>query len=183
MGTIGQTKIPGRMGAKKHLHFCKSTSGQIQLETNHHKQPLDTVVTQKYILPGTIEDWIRRSNKTTSNCSIIWKAIIKSFHVIGDGLAWKIRKGEKLRLGSDPWPGSGTAHTLSQELQDHLHAQGLYKLSQIVDPSTTDIWHQGWLTAETLGLNGELKQQWEIYLFTLPRSNIRLLDSEDEMVW
>ena len=89
------------------------------------------MVTQKYILPGTIEDWIRQSNKTTSNYSIIWKAIIKSFHVIGDGLAWKIRKGEKLRLGSDPWPGSGTAHTLSQEL---------YKLFKIADSGTIDIW-------------------------------------------
>ena len=53
----------------------------------------------------------------------------------------------------------------------------------MANPGITDIWHQGWLTAETLGINGELKQQWEIYLFTLLRSNIRLLDSEDELVW
>jgi hypothetical protein len=141
------------------------------------------VVTHKYINPGSIGEWIRRANKNIPNCSIIWKAVIKSFHVIGDGLAWKIGRGDKLRIGSDPWLGSGNAHSLSQELQYHLHTQGLYKLNQIVDPGSTNIWHQGWHSIETLGPEGDLKYQWDNYLFSLQRDHIRLLDMDDELVW
>jgi hypothetical protein len=136
---LARPKSLGGWGLKNIFTFAKELAAKSSWRLINTNNIWTHVVTKKYILPRTIEYWIRWSNKTTSNCSIIWKAIIKSFHVIRDGLAWKIRKGEKLRLGSDPWPGSGTAHTLSQELQDHLHAQGLYKISQIVDPSTTDI--------------------------------------------
>jgi hypothetical protein len=48
---------------------------------------------------------------------------------------------------------------------------------------STNIWHQGWYCAETLGLEGDLKIQWENYLLALQRENIRLLDCEDELVW
>jgi hypothetical protein len=82
------------------------------------------VVVHKYIKPDSVGDWIRRNDKNISNCSIIWKAVVKSFHVIGDGLAWKVGRGDQVRIGTDPWPGSGNSHILPQALLDHLHHQG-----------------------------------------------------------
>jgi hypothetical protein len=44
------------------------------------------VITQKYIAPESLEDWIRSTNKTHKQGSIFWKALISSFPVIGEGL-------------------------------------------------------------------------------------------------
>jgi hypothetical protein len=157
MGPTGPTKSSGGLGLKNIFIFSKALAAKTCWRLITTDSLWTQVVTHKYIKPGSVGDWIRRENKNIPNCSIIWKVVIKSFHVIGDGLAWKIGRGDKLRIGSDPWPGSGLAHSLSQELQDHLHTQGLYKLNQIVDPGSTNIWHQGWHSVETLGLEGDLK--------------------------
>ncbi|KAH9318853.1 hypothetical protein KI387_020622, partial [Taxus chinensis] len=48
------------------------------------------VIEQKYFASGSLLDWIWNPNRRLSNVSIIWKAIIKSFEVVGSGLAWRI---------------------------------------------------------------------------------------------
>jgi hypothetical protein len=52
----------------------------------------------------------------------IWKAITHDFKGVGDGLAWRVGKGTKVRLGSDPWLGSGANHTLPPDLINLLNA-------------------------------------------------------------
>jgi hypothetical protein len=59
------------------------------------------VVTRKYISPDSVEEWIRRPSKETSNCLIIWKALINYFQVVGEGLAWHVGKGTRVELGTD----------------------------------------------------------------------------------
>jgi len=86
-----------------------------------------------------MEEWIRIPSKERSNCSIIWKATIKSFHMVGEGLAWRVGNGTKVRIGSDPWPGGGINHILPISLIGQLHTQGFYHLNQIVDPVWTSI--------------------------------------------
>ena len=49
-----------------------------------------------------MEDWIRRMIKSHTSGSIIWKAVVKSFDVIEDSLAWNIGNGRKMRVGEDP---------------------------------------------------------------------------------
>jgi hypothetical protein len=42
--------------------------------------------------------------------SIIWKVVLNCFSMIGEGMAWKIDNRSKVRIGSDPWEGSGLKH-------------------------------------------------------------------------
>jgi len=56
----------------------------------------------KHIFPLSIEDWIRTSNKLHSNVSIIWKAMLTSFQLIEDGLAWRSGNGGQVRIGMNP---------------------------------------------------------------------------------
>lgn len=48
------------------------------------------VIIQKYIAPNSLIDWIRVSQKSCKGGSILWKAIIKSFHLIEEHLAWNV---------------------------------------------------------------------------------------------
>lgn len=59
---------------------------------------------------------------------MIWEVVLKAFHVISDGLAWKIGNGTKVRIGVDPWPGSGNNHLLPIEVIQSLHNQGFFFL-------------------------------------------------------
>jgi hypothetical protein len=74
----------------------------------------------------------------------IWKAIIKSFLVIGEGLAWKIGNGHWVRLGADPWMGSEGQHLISNQLTFLLRIKGFDTLDKLVDLDATNIWSQGW---------------------------------------
>lgn len=56
----------------------------------------------KYILPQTIEDWIRNIVKWTPNSSVIWKEIVVVFNIEGSSLAWEVKNGEKLQIGLEP---------------------------------------------------------------------------------
>jgi len=46
------------------------------------------------------------SRKSFQNASVIWKAVILSFPLIGKWLVWKVGAGNRVRLGNDPWVGS-----------------------------------------------------------------------------
>lgn len=104
------------------------------------------VVIQKYISPSTLIDWIRSPQKSSKGASIFWEAIIKTFHLIEENLAWHVGNGTSVRVGLDPWPGSDIQHLLPPNIRAHLEAQGYLHLDQIVDPAQTTIWRQGWLS-------------------------------------
>jgi hypothetical protein len=96
-------------------------------------------VYQKYISLESIEEWVRNPSKRRSNCTIIWKELIHSFSVIGEGLAWRIGKGTKVRIKADLWPSSGINHILPDDLVQLLNENGLYYLSQISDQVRSSI--------------------------------------------
>ena len=48
----------------------------------------------------------------------MWKVVVKSFHLIGDGLAWKVAIGSKVRIRLDPWLGSGQRHIIPMEIKE-----------------------------------------------------------------
>jgi hypothetical protein len=178
---LARPKALGGWGLKNIFIFSKALAEKACWRLFTTSSLWTQVVTHKYIKPDSVGDWIRRADKSLSSCSIIWKAVIKSFHVIGDGLAWKVGRGDQVRIGTDPWPGSGNAHSLPQAILDHLHTQGYYKLNQIVDPGSTNIWHQGWYNSDFLEMEGEFKLHWDNYIFSLQRGHIRLLDKDDEL--
>lgn len=109
----------------------------------------------KYIAPGSITDWIRNPRKSTRNVSNQWKALVRSFLVIGDYLAWKVGSREKVRLGTHVVLGCGDRFLLTEDSINSLHQRGLFTLSQEANESNTIIWFQGWRSAETLGLGGK----------------------------
>jgi hypothetical protein len=57
--------------------------------------------------------------------------MISSFTVVGDNLAWKVGKGNRLRIGIDPWPRSDTSHIMPEDLTEQLHKQGIFYLSHL----------------------------------------------------
>jgi hypothetical protein len=89
------------------------------------------VVTQKYILLESMEYWIRSPNNSTHHCLIIWKATISLFSLVGDSLVWRLGKGNHIRIGVDPWPGSKNSHILPDDLIIQLHMQGVFFLSNL----------------------------------------------------
>ena len=70
----------------------------------------------------------------------MWKAILKSFEVIGEGLAWKVGNGRNVCIGKYPWPGNGLDHLLPPNIIDYLSFRGLIHLNHIVKPTYTSIW-------------------------------------------
>jgi hypothetical protein len=93
--------------------------------------------------------------------------MISSFSVVGDGLAWRVGKGNHIRIGVDPWPGSGNSHILPDDLIIQLHRQGISFLSHLSDPPSTTLWNQGWRSATSLGLNGDFADLLENYISAL----------------
>jgi hypothetical protein len=93
-----------------------------------------SVIKQKYIYSSTLLDWIRSPLKKSANCSLTWKATLKSFFVVGDGLAWRIGDGTKVCIGVDPWLGNNVLHILLPKLIKSLHDQGFFHLNQVTDP-------------------------------------------------
>ena len=59
----------------------------------------------------SILDWIRWDSKHSRGGSIIWKALIQAFKVIGNGLAWRVGNGQQFIIGKDPW-GNGNYRAL-----------------------------------------------------------------------
>jgi len=54
--------------------------------------------------------------------------VIKSFDVIGGGLAWSVGNGRKIRIGEDPWAGCLQQHLLMEDTIQALREAGYYHL-------------------------------------------------------
>lgn len=78
------------------------------------------VLEQKYVAPNSIIEWIRNPNKSSLNSSIMWKALIKAFDLVGGGIAWKVGIDRSIRVGVDPWAGCGWNHILPNHLIEAL---------------------------------------------------------------
>lgn len=141
------------------------------------------VVVQKYIQPDTIEEWIRREENDTINCSIIWKEVLKSFPVFEEGLAWKVGNGTKIQIGNDPWPGSGVSHLLPNELIRQLHANRLYYINHIADQVRTTIWSQEWKDYKQAGLDKAFSVQCTAYTRALKAAHILSKFWKGKMNW
>jgi hypothetical protein len=103
---------------------------------------------KRKILPPTVYlDWIRSPNKSAKKGTIIWKAIINSFHIIGDWLIWKIGDDSKVLIGKDPWIGCANNHLLPEELVISLNQRGFFYLNQIG--------HRNFITGNTRWISGE----------------------------
>jgi len=141
------------------------------------------VVKRKYIDPLPIDEWIRSQNKKGQSSSAIWKATVEAFSVIEQGLAWKVGDGSQIRIGRDPWVGCNEAFALSPGFLRHLDSKGIQTLNQVERVGQSTIWGQAWKTLGDLGLNVRWQIEWEGYIQELQRSNVRIKDVPDILLW
>jgi len=109
-------KSLGGWGLKNIFYFLKALAGKVTWRLISTTSPWKRFLHHKYIGPLTILDWIKTDDKKSGGISIIWKAILQAFGIIGKGLAWKIGNGQKNLVGRDPWPRCGQARILSEPL-------------------------------------------------------------------
>ena len=76
-------------------------------------------------------------------------------------LAWNVGNETSIRVGLDPWLGSGIQHILPPNIREHLEDQGILYLNQVADPSQTSLWRQGWMTGNMLGLLAQEIPEWD----------------------
>jgi len=134
------------------------------------------VVKRKYIDLIPLEDCIRNPTKNKKNVSVVWKAIVESFKVIEQGLAWKIGNGRNMKIGKDPWVGFNENYALSPGLINHLETKRILFLNQVEKVGHSKIWGQAWRNGEDLDLEHRWWNEWNVYIQELSRSNVRLKD-------
>eukprot|EP00253_Pinus_taeda_P002170 PITA_02170 len=180
---IARPKEWGGWGVKQLADFCQSLAAKSGWRIVEAENLWTRVVKRKYIDPTPIENWIRSPNKKGRNCSVIWKATLDAFKIIERGLAWKVGNGECVRIGKDPWVGCNEHYVLSPGLLEQLDSKGIKMLQQIENPGLSSIWAQGWKLAEHLDLDVLWRDEWNVFIQELNRSNVRLKDAPDSLVW
>lgn len=141
------------------------------------------VVKRKYIDPVPLEEWIRNPNKKGGNTSVVWKATIDAFKIIEQGLSWQIWNGTNLQIGKDPWLGCNDNYALTPDLIRHLESKGIFFLNQAEKQGHSTIWVQAWKSGEELDLLPQWWNDWKAYTLELSKSNVRLKDKPDQLVW
>ena len=121
-------------GLKNIFLFAKSLVGKGSWRILKMENLWAYVMIQKYIHPNSTEDFIRRPEKSHAGGSIFWKAMVKSFDVIGDGMAWSIGNGRKIRVGEDPWAGCFEQHILLENTIQELRNADIFFLHQLAAP-------------------------------------------------
>jgi len=130
------------------------------------------VTSTKYIAPMHTLDWIGRPHLSTSRISIIWKVVLKALNPIREGITWRIRSGNKVRIGLHPWVGCGNMHRLPMELTQHLHQQNITYIAQIADSKNTSFLQQAWKSAHQLNIPPVWIQHWEDFTLALTEAHI-----------
>ena len=93
-------KALGGWGLKNIFHFSIDLVAKCGWRLISTTSPWTEVIAQKYISPSSMIEWIRNPQKSYRGGSVLWKAIIKSFSLIGDNLAWRVGNGALVRMGS-----------------------------------------------------------------------------------
>jgi len=64
-----------------------------------------------------------------------------------------------------------------------LRTCGFDTLNKLAEPRLTNLWSQGWKPTISLGLEEEEVIELERYITIFKISQIKLRDSEDELIW
>jgi hypothetical protein len=113
---LSRQKALGGWGMKNIFMFSKSLAAKFGWRFLLSASLWTSVVEHKYIRSDSLEDWIRKLVKSHPNCSIIWKVVISSFPVVGDGLSWRVDKCDRAQIGVDPWLRCGISHIMPNDL-------------------------------------------------------------------
>eukprot|EP00253_Pinus_taeda_P026822 PITA_26822 len=180
---IALPKKWGGWGLKELPSFAMALAGKMGWALLTSQSLWTKITYHKYIWPLSILDWARLPRWNKTGISSIWKALLLSLPLIRDNLVWRIRAGNKARIGLDPWSGYGGRHMLPQELIKYLSAHNIKVISQIADPDHTDIFHQAWKSAIQLSLPQRWHTTWDEYREALMESHIHITEGPDELIW
>jgi hypothetical protein len=117
------------VGDKKPKALCMSLSMQKHLEPKLGQLSMGKFMNSKYFPSLSIIDWFHDPLKSSKG-SIVWKALVQDFPLVGKWNAWHIGNGEKVRLGEDPWLGAGNNYKLSQPLIKFLKGKKMLLFEQ-----------------------------------------------------
>ena len=82
---LASTKYLGGWGIKNPFLFCQSLEAKnLWLLIKNLDSIWGKVLSSKYFLNGSIQEWIRKRDKTFKNGSIGWKALVLAFPQVGN---------------------------------------------------------------------------------------------------
>lgn len=90
---IALPKALGGWGLKNVFLFSKALDAKVPWRLIATNSLCIEVVWQKYITPRSILDWLRNLDRWSIGVSVIWKVVLKSMDLIGQGLAWRVGNG------------------------------------------------------------------------------------------
>eukprot|EP00253_Pinus_taeda_P002467 PITA_02467 len=180
--TIAKPKSWGGWGIKKLDLFSKALAAKLGWQLLTSESLWTRVAYAKYIKPLNVLDWFC-SQQNTHNVSSIWKAVINTIPLLREGLTWRIREGNSVRIGQDPWVGCGNAHRLPIDLISHLNDRGITHIAHVGDLENSTFLHQAWLNAHNLEIPAQWRTVWTEYTDALSQAHIRLTEGPDEIIW
>lgn len=166
---LAMPKELGGCGIKNLVRFSKALAAKILWRLIHNQMFWGKVMVSKYMDGSTFEEWFRRPRKSVSNSSLVWKALVDAFPLIGD---WQVR------IGEDPREGSAGVHKLSEDLVSNLHNHGIITLRDACVQNRDDSRRSVWISAVDLGIEGDQEEEWGKYISNL-RENFITLNEED----
>lgn len=116
-------------------------------------------IEKNYISPGSMMHCVRSQRKSINNMSIHWKALVQSFDVISNHLAWRVGNGEQVRVGAGSVMGCGEGLRLPEGLITLLQERGISTLNQVGE-------------MQSLGLEGERGLVRGIYILQVLKVGI-----------
>ena len=131
---------------------------------------------QKYLAPDSVEDWIQNPRKTHASGSVIWKAVVKYFELIGSNLTWNVGNGRRAWIGVDPWVGSNQNHILPIRMVEALREQDIIYISQLAAPGQGQRWFQSWFPTSSFGLDAIDERELGWYIGEVNRALIQIRD-------
>jgi hypothetical protein len=141
------------------------------------------VIVNKYLRKKSVAAWLRQGSRKWSGGSNIWRALTLSLNIINEWLVWKPGDGRDVRIGSDPMVGSHNFYQLSRNLISKLKDLGFEFLAQVGTVDLENSRQTGWIKAEVLGLEGDLKDEWNNYVKGLVSLGIELNKDKDLLMW
>ena len=176
-------KFLGGWGLKNIFLFAKALATKGGWRLIHLESIWMQVIIHKYLAPKMVEEWIRNPKKTHAGGSVIWKAVVKSFNLIGPNLAWNVGNGRCVWIGVDPWVGCTQKHILPAHTVASLRERNIIYLHQLAILGLQDIWVRSWRQASFLDLDEQDGGELACYIGELNRSLLQLRDREDELIW
>ena len=132
---------------------------------------------------ASIEEWFHQPTKTHKGGSLCWKAFVEAFPLVGNWVAWQVGDGRRIRIGQDPWVGSGDNFRFLVTLISQLKEKGI---STLADASSyTDRNQRGtvWKTSQEVELTKNDAPVWNSYINQLRTNFVHLDKEKDKLNW